>query len=172
MADFTAAFHLLMGNEGGYSQNLHDPGNWTGGAIGKGVCIGTVWGLSAPVLVRHGVAPTPQAVRVVPQSQAFAIAKAEYWDVYQCDAMPQAVAFQVLDAAYNGGHPADWLRMAVGLAPGKVDAATLQALDCHEVGAVVARFIAYRLRYWTSLSSWSEFGKGWANRAASDLLQV
>ena len=55
MSDFAKAFVALMANEGGLSDVSSDPGNWTGGQIGAGSLIGTHWGLSAPVLVRHGV---------------------------------------------------------------------------------------------------------------------
>jgi lysozyme family protein len=37
------------------------------------------------------------------------------------------------------------------------------------VNDVLMRFVAQRLRFWASLSSWPTFGKGWAIRAATDL---
>ena len=161
MADFATAFAALMGNEGGYSGVPSDPGNWTGGRVGAGICIGTIWGLSAPVLVRHGIAATAQAVRAVPKATAFSIAKAEYWDVYQCDEMPDEVAFEVLDAAYNGGHPAQWLQKAVHAnVTGKIAAAPLVCLQCADPDKVVMRFIAYRLQYWTQCVSWAADGRG------------
>jgi lysozyme family protein len=38
-----------------------------------------------------------------------------------------------------------------------------------DVNDVLMRFVAQRLRFWASLSSWPTFGKGWAIRAATDL---
>ena len=45
--DFQTAFQSLIGNEGGYSLDPHDRGNWTGGAINVGECKGTKFGISA-----------------------------------------------------------------------------------------------------------------------------
>lgn len=172
MADFATAFAELLGNEGGFTLNAKDPGNWTGGKVGSGLLIGTVWGLSAPVLVKHGFAANPGAVRAITKAQAEPIAKAEYWDVYLCDEMPQRVAFEVLDIAYNGGHTAEWLQKAVHAnVTGKVDSATLVCLECADPDKVVMRLDSYRLTYWTSLGTWPAFGKGWINRIAANLLR-
>ena len=44
---FAAAFAVVLGHEGGYTADPTDPGNWTGGAPGRGECRGTNWGISA-----------------------------------------------------------------------------------------------------------------------------
>lgn len=44
---FDAAFALTVGEEGGFSQDPRDGGNWTGGAPGKGSLRGTKYGISA-----------------------------------------------------------------------------------------------------------------------------
>ena len=46
-ADFKQAFDLLIGHEGGYTNNPNDPGNWTGGKVNSGTLRGTKYGISA-----------------------------------------------------------------------------------------------------------------------------
>ena len=45
--DFLKAFELLIGHEGAYGNDPADPGNWTGGARGRGKLKGTKYGISA-----------------------------------------------------------------------------------------------------------------------------
>ncbi|OBU84587.1 glycoside hydrolase family 108 protein [Chromobacterium subtsugae] len=157
MANFNAAFTALIGNEGGYSNNPHDPGGET------------MWGVTKRVAVAAGYTG---AMRDMPLATAQAIAKREYWDKFQCDALPDALAFQVLDAAYNGGFPAKWLQNAVGVHPdGHIGQATIQAANAMDPARSVLRFLAYRLAYMTTLRTWPTFGKGWAARISRNMLK-
>jgi len=47
MSNFDRMFDLVACHEGGFTDNAADPGNWTGGAIGAGLCRGTKFGISA-----------------------------------------------------------------------------------------------------------------------------
>jgi lysozyme family protein len=47
MPAFEQAFARIIGNEGGFTSNQLDPGNWTGGKPGEGECRGTKYGISA-----------------------------------------------------------------------------------------------------------------------------
>jgi len=153
---FEQAFTALIGNEGGYSNNPHDPGGET------------MWGVTARVARAQGYTGP---MRELPQSTAQQIAKAEYWDRYRCDAMDPRIGFEIFAAAYNGGSPVNWLQLAVGTkADGKLGDITLAAVKAADPMIVIARFCAYRLTYYTSLSTWPNFGRGWANRIAHNLL--
>lgn len=157
MSAFDDSFKALIGNEGGYSNNPADPGGET------------MWGVTKRVAQAHGYAG---AMRDLPLETAKAIAKAQYWDPFHCDQLPAAVAFQVFDCAYNGGHPAQWLQQAVGVAAdGQIGPGTLAAVAAADPDKIIMRFDAYRLKYMASLSSWPTFGKGWANRIADNLLR-
>lgn len=172
MADFATAYKAVLGNEGGYTVNSKDPGNWTGGKVGVGILIGTIWGMSAPNLSSQFGIATPAQARLVTIEQVTPFAKAKYWDAYQCDDMPQIVADEVLDIAYNGGHAADWLQEAVhATVNGKVDSTTLVLLECANPYAVIAHLDGRRLQYWRSLKSWPTFGGGWVDRVAANLLR-
>ena len=157
--DFDQAFQLLMGDEGGYVDNPADPGG------------ATCWGVTERVARAHGYTGP---MRDLPLATAKAIAKAEYWDPYQCDQFDGRVGFLVLDAAYNGGHPAQWLQRAAGVAQdGDIGPVTIAAVRALDPLRVCMRFSSYHQQYYTSLLQlWPEFGRGWSNRVANNLLAV
>jgi lysozyme family protein len=155
MSAFDDAFTALMGNEGGYSNNPADPGGET------------MWGVTACVARANGYTG---AMKDLPLETAKAIARNVYWDPYQCDQFDARVAFQVFDAAYNGGHPAQWLQQAAGVdADGVIGAVTIAAVRAADPMKIVALFNASRIFYYTALITWESFGKGWANRIANNL---
>jgi len=165
MTSFDDAFAAVINIEQGYTDNPTDPGNWTGGRIGVGVCRGTKYGISAAAYPDYDI-------KSLTLDQAKAIAKRDYWDRYQCDQFDARIGFQVFDAAYNGGHPAQWLQQAAGVKPdGAIGEETVGAVKAADVLRVVARFDAYRLQYMASLGTWPNFGKGWANRIAANLIR-
>lgn len=157
MSGFDEAFDALLGNEGGYANNLADPGGET------------MWGVTERVARRHGY--TGPMIDM-PQGTARAIAKAEYWDTYLCDQFDPRIAFALFDAAYNGGAPVKWLQQAVGAGvDGVLGAKTLGAVRAADPLSVVQKFSAYRLLYLTGLPGWSTFGRGWSRRIANNLLR-
>jgi lysozyme family protein len=163
MDSFDDAFAALINVEQGFSDNPLDPGNWTGGRIGVGSCRGTKYGISASAY------PDLDIARLT-LDQAKGIAKAKYWDKFQCDQFDPRIGFQVFDAAYNGGHPAQWLQQACGVKPdGDIGPATIAAVKALDPMKVIMRFDAYRLQYMAALDVWPSFGKGWARRIASNL---
>lgn len=153
MSAFNDAFSELIGNEGGYSVD-------DGGA--------TMYGITESVARANGYTGDMHNLTL---GQAQAIAKAKYWDVYQCDQFDARVGFQVFDAAYNGGHPAQWLQTASGVvADGVIGAKTIAAVRATDPLKIMMRFDALRLKYMASLVVWPDYGKGWANRIANNLL--
>lgn len=174
MGDFVKAFDALIGNEGRLSTIAADPGNWTGGKVASGALLGSIWGLSASVLARHGV-KSAAAIASTTQAQAMVIAKLEYWDVVRGDELPDPLAFQVLDAAYNSGpaNAIEWLRDAVGLsATGPLEDSVMDDIRCAVLPNVILRFNASRLTFLASLTTWPTFGRGWARRVADNMLRA
>lgn len=158
MSNFAAAWIALLSNEGGYSNNPADPGGET------------MWGITASVARAFGYTGL---MRDLPQAAAQQIAKTEYWDRFQCDQLSDQLAFQVLDAAYNGGYPAQWLQRAAGVTEdGQIGPATLTTLHGADQSKLCMRFNAYRLQYMASLKAWPTFGRGWTNRIASNLIKA
>jgi lysozyme family protein len=89
------------------------------------------------------------------------------------DEYDPAIAFQVLDAAVNHGieTAVRMLQRAAGVADdGHIGPVTVAAIKGKSVTDMLMLFIAQRIKFWTRLSTWPQFGKGWANRAADDLI--
>ncbi|ASN68645.1 hypothetical protein 3S11_23 [uncultured Caudovirales phage] len=154
---FDVAFTRLMGSEGGYVNNPVDPGGET------------MWGVTARVARANGY---QGEMKSLTKEKAKEIAKKVYWDPLKCDQMPFSVAFQVFDGSYNSGpdQSARWLQRALGVADdGKIGPITLNKLSNSNPAAICALYIAARGKFQTKLSTWSTFGKGWANRNYDNL---
>lgn len=163
--NFDKAFKLLIGHEGGYTALRSDPGNWTGGKVGSGVLKGTKYGIAAnsyPSL----------DIKNLSLDQAKAIYKRDYWDKAKCDKIPAELAFHVFDMCVNSGvsRGIKLLQKTAGTAEdGLVGSKTLQAVNSLPVFNAVLVYNANRLQFYTSLSTFSTFGKGWTNRVANNL---
>lgn len=153
---FADSFTIVLGAEGAYSDNPADPGNATMYGITERVA--RAWGYQGDM-------------RAMSLSTAQAIAKSWYWDAYQCDQFDPRIGFNVFDAAYNGGHPAQWLQAAAGVTQdGRIGAITIAAVRALNPAQIIAQFNASRLTYYTSLAGeWPTFGAGWVNRIARNL---
>jgi lysozyme family protein len=156
ITSYDDAFTALMGNEGSYSNNPADPGGET------------MWGITLRVARANGYTG---AMRNLPQSTAKAIAKSEYWDKIHGDSFPPQIAFQMFDAIYNGGRPAQWIQQAAGITvDGAIGPATIAAVKAADPDKIIMRFDAYRLQYLAALPTRATFAGGWMNRIANNLL--
>jgi lysozyme family protein len=161
---FEQAFACVIGSEGGFSSVASDPGNWTGGACGKGTLRGTNWGISA-------AAYPSLDIQALTQSDAQAIYRRDYWDRFGGDQLPAPLALLVFDASVNNGvsRAARWLQQAIGTTvDGSIGAETLAALTqsvARDGGAAICtEFQALRLIFMAGLPTWSTFSGGWARR--------
>ena len=151
--NFDAAFDRLMGHEGGYVNNPDDPGGETKWGISKR----SYPNLNIALLARDG---------------AKDIYRRDFWNRIHADEMYDGVAFQALDFAINSGieTAVRKLQTAVGAADdGHWGPLTRAAVAAMSESDVIMRFVAERLDFWTRLSKWESFGKGWARRAAQNL---
>jgi lysozyme family protein len=163
---FPACFAVVVGNEGGYTDNAADPGNWTGGAVGVGKLAGTKYGVSAASFPGLDIA----ALTI---DQARTIYRQRYWVPTACEHLPPMVALMVFDSAVNNGvnRAARLLQDTVGVPrDGLIGPETLSrvsGLSGLEVEQVAAGFLARRIVFMAGLSLWSRFGFGWALRLAT-----
>lgn len=163
--NFDKAFELLIGHEGGYTQNPKDAGNWTGGKVGVGVNKGTKYGIAANSYPNLDI-------KNLTLNQAKAIYKRDYWDKVKGDQLQPELAFHVFDMAVNSGvaRGIKLLQKTVGTGEdGIIGPKTLTAASAMNVNQAVQVYNANRLQFYTSLSSFSTFGKGWVNRVANNL---
>lgn len=163
--DFEQAFDRLVGHEGGFRDDRRDPGNWTGGRVGVGQLKGTKYGIAANTYPDLDIGD-------LTLDQAKAIYRRDWWDAIGADEIDGAITYQVWDFAINAGMGTAKraLQRAVGVADdGAFGPVTLSAIRRASVPDVLLRFNAQRLRFYTSLAKWPEYGKGWTNRVASNL---
>lgn len=157
---FDEAFERLLGHEGRYVNNPMDPGGATN------------WGITQRVARANGYTGDMQYLS---RDKAKEIAKAEYWDACQAEALPPGLRFDVFDGAYNSGivQSVKWLQRAIGgLADdGRIGPATLAAARSADA-LTAARFNGQRLQFMSNLGTWPQFGKGWARRIAANLLEL
>lgn len=165
MDTFNIFIDRLLSHEGGYSEDPKDPGNWTGGVVGSGTLKGTKFGIAANSY------PTLD-IKNLTRALAIAIYKRDFWLHARCDKLPDVVAFQLLDGAVNSGIPqaTRWLQRSVGVADdGMIGPITLDAIFSTDSNDIVFRFLAERLDFMTRLKNWSNHGRGWVRRIATNL---
>ena len=163
--NFDKAFELLIGHEGDYTLHRSDPGNWTGGKVGVGVLKGTKYGIAANSYPNEDI-------KNLTLARAKQIYKRDYWDKVWGDKLPASLAFHVFDMAVNSGisRGVKLLQKTVGSKEdGIMGPATLRAAQAMEVNVAIMLYNANRLTFYTSLSTFATFGKGWTNRVANNL---
>lgn len=156
--NFEKAFEKLLGHEGGFVDHPRDPGG------------ATRYGITQRVAMAHGYTGD---MRELPVSEARRIARIAYWDAVRADEVPDAVRYDLFDAAYHSGpeQATKWLQRAAGADDdGKLGPKTLLAARMADPQLLAKRFNGHRLRFLTDLKTWDAFGKGWARRLAANLL--
>lgn len=155
MSSFDDAFTALIGNEGGYVNNPADPGGETN------------FGITKRIAVANGYTGPMKSLSLDTAKQ---IAKKVYWDPLHLDEFDPRIAFQMLDANYNGGDTVRWAQSASGAdIDGKMGPATIAALKVADPHTFVLRFLSQRLRYLKNLKTWPTFSRGWTERIAANM---
>lgn len=142
---YDECFDMLIGHEGGFTDDARDRGNWTSGVIGRGELRGTKYGISA-------MSYPHEDIRNLTLKRAKELYKRDYWDAMMCDDLPPGLAFVTFDTAVNSGTKR----------AGQFLAGAGNALD----------FMAARLDFLTQIATWPTYGKGWAKRCAAVLQQA
>ena len=166
MSHFDQVIAIVVGFEGGFSNDPSDPGNWTGRKPNAGVLRGTKYGISA--------AAYPELdIEALDPAAASAIYRRDFWDPISGDDLYGPLALLVFDTAVNNGvdRASCWLQQAAGApSDGKIGPATLAAIAAtvdREGGAwLCGEFLASRMMFMSHLPTWTCFGRGWARRLA------
>lgn len=125
---FISCLDFTRKEEGGYTSDPEDSGNWSTGLVRQGRLIGSNMGVSAPTLISwvgrddaEGV--TAEIMRALPEPTYQAIAKARYWRSLSCDSLSGPVALMVFDFGWNVGvaTSARLAQSVFGLGGGRVD---------------------------------------------------
>lgn len=156
---FDEAFEKLIGHEGGYSNHPDDKGGET------------MHGVTIKVARAHGYTG---AMRDLPLAKAKEVYRAAYWDAVRADDLPEAVRFDVFDASVNSGpgQAIRFLQRATGSTDdGRLGPQTMRAVKAMDPQLLDKRLNGYRLRFMTELKVWPSFGRGWAARIATNLIE-
>lgn len=156
---FNYAFPKVVKIEGGLSLDPKDPGNWTGGKVGKGELKGTKYGISAK-------AYPSLDIKNLTLDQARAIYKRDYWDMTLCDRLPDPLSHFVFDAAVNQGVSAatEMLQEALNVkVDGNIGVKTLAAAKASGQYEC-AVFMRLRAYLYLKTKNVELYGDGWFNR--------
>jgi lysozyme family protein len=159
-AAFDAAFLVVLGVEGGYTDDPADPGNWTGGRFGNGTCNGTNWGISAAAF------PHLDIPKITVET-AKALYEANYWKPVRGDELPAGLGLLVFDCAVNQGvHTAIIaLQLAAGvMTDGWIGPETLAAVRKAGMITIINNTSAERAVLYAGSRDWPTFGRGWMRR--------
>lgn len=157
--DFDQAFERLRGHEGGYVNDPRDPGGETKFGISRRAYPG-------------------EDIAGMTIERAKTIYLRDYWGPAGCDAVPDALKFDLFDTAVNSGVRAavKLLQKAAGMPPSGQDGIlgphTLQVVQSMPATKLLARFNGARLQLLAELPTWPAYGRGWARRVASNLLEA
>jgi lysozyme family protein len=143
---FEACLPFIFREEGGFTKDPHDPGNWTGGKVGKGVLKGTNFGIAASSHPSIGIASLTKA-------EAAKLYRIEYWNPCNCDHLAAGVDLVVIDVAVNSG---------VGRGRTFRDATAWIV----EPGKRIDALSDKRRAFYKGLKTFSRYGKGWLGRVA------
>jgi len=134
----------IIAHEGGYTDDPRDRGNWSTGKIGEGVLLGTKYGISAMSYPKLDI-------KNLTRDEAVAIYERDFWARIPAD-LPDGLRWIAFDAAVNHGpqRALEWLK------------------NHHSV----ASYAATRLRFYTGISTWDVYSKGWTRRIANLLDEI
>lgn len=154
---FTLFINRVLGHEGGYSNHPADKGGETN------------WGITKTTARANGYTGD---MRVLSREQAIEIYRKAFWERYRCNELPESVAFQFFDICINHGYGngARMLQRAVGVADdGMMGDITLKAIKKLPENDILLRLNAERIRFFTKLTTFNTFGRGWMRRVADNL---
>lgn len=162
MTAFDTCYASVIASEGGFSNNIHDPGGITQCGVTK---------RSWEAWVGYSV--TEQDMRQLTPAKVAPFYRSQYWNAIHGDSFPISLALCLFHVAVNAGpkRAATMLQGIVGAVPdGAIGAATQAAvrtwLSARGEKALVEAYQDALRAYYHSLSTFEVFGKGWLNRAA------
>lgn len=163
--NFDEAFKTVIGHEGGFTLHSGDPGNWTSGKVGIGTLKGTKYGIAANTYPNEDI-------KNLTLDRAKQLYKRDFWDKAKCDQLPDGLRFHVFDVSVNSGvsRGVKTLQQALGVnADGIIGSQTITAAKSQNAHEILIKFYSFRIAFYTSLNTFSTFGKGWMNRVANNL---
>ena len=150
------SLNLVLQSEGGYSDDPKDPGGRTNLGVTQSVWESWVGRVSSEKEMRN----------LVP-ADVEPLYKRKYWDACDCDLLPDGLDYLVFDFAVNAGvgRSVKTLQSCVDATmDGQIGKNTLGAVSTFPVEVVIFKFSDEKVKFYESLPTFSEFGKGWLDR--------
>lgn len=146
--DFNSAFDFVLGREGGYVNDPHDPGGETNFGITK---------RDYPDL----------DIKNLSIKKAREIYKRDYWDKVKSEKLPLPLRLSVFDAAVNQGPGTAIKLLQRSLkvkADGKFGPITMNAIRSTKTSNLKANFLAERALRYVETRNFDRYGRGWFRR--------
>lgn len=112
-------------------------------------------------------------IKNLTKDDAIAIYKRDYWDKLPAN-LPTPVRCVLFDCAVNTGisRAIRLLQTAIKVNPdGKWGRISQSALEKLSVNHVLLRFATERIMFYSNITTFSRFGKGWVSRTLSTLME-
>lgn len=159
--NYDACYDFTMQQEGGYSSDPNDKGNWTGCAVGVGELKGTNKGISACAYPDLDIAS-------LTDTEIEDIYRQDYWNKVCGDDLPKGVDLCTWDSGVNcgPGMGVTWLQRATGNPhdDGAMGPETLEYVAHANIDGTIDSICDQRMAYYKSLSDWDRYGAGWSSR--------
>ena len=155
--NFQKSLKRVLKHEGGYVNHPSDPGGETNFGITKS---------TARSYGYHG------SMRTIPMTVVEKIYKSQYWDAMSCENFDFALAYQLFDAAVNHGllNARKILQRTIKVKDdGIMGAVSLAAIRQLDTADLVQMYNAERISFYTRISTFPTFGRGWMNRMVDNL---
>jgi lysozyme family protein len=159
MADnFQTALKFVLDEEGGYTNDPHDPGGETN--------FGIIQSEYNEYRTEKGFAK--QSVKYIRKEEYEDIYLKQYWLKDKCDVLPGGIDIVVFDSAVNCGVGTSikFLQRALGVDDdGKLGPITLDKLSkTKNLNVLITKILDYRMKYYRALNGFKYYGVGWSNR--------
>ena len=157
---FKTALKRVLVHEGGYVNHPSDPGGETN------------YGITKNTAKQYGYTGS---MRQIPMDVVQKIYKGQYWNTLDCGNYHFAFGFQLFDAGVNHGlvNARKILQRAIGVKDdGIIGPITQAAIRNFPTAVLASKFNAERIQFYTRISTFTTFGKGWMNRVAGNLRYV
>jgi lysozyme family protein len=157
--NWPVALKLMLGYEGGFSDDPHDPGGMTNLGVTKDNW--TTW-------VRREV--SEDEMRSLTPEAVAPFYRVRYWNPLRCDDLPSGLDLCVFDCGVNAGpqQSARLLQRCLGVVQdGHIGIITLNAIKGKDLRQLIEEFSQAREKFYRSLPLFDRYGKGWLNRTES-----
>ena len=160
---FERALRHVLEMEGGFSDDMYDPG----GPTNRGITLAVFAKWQGVTLDAANRARLIDDLKRIPDATVAAIYDKRYWLPARCDGLPGPIALMHFDASVNHGvgGASRMLQQALGVGvDGEIGPETLGAAGAHDAIVSIDRYADIRRARYRALPHFWRFGRGWLRR--------